>query len=92
MKFLITHFSLVSCYFIPLTSKYSPQHPVSFPGIALSVQRRDTGWTSGDRLPAEATNFSLVYSVQTGSGAHRASYPMSTEGCFPRGKAAVAWS
>jgi len=29
--------------------------------------------------------------VQTGSGAHPASYPMGTRGSFPRGKAAGAW-
>jgi hypothetical protein len=34
-------------------------------------------------------HFSLLHSVQTGSGAHRASYPVGTggEGCFARGKA-----
>jgi len=27
MKFLITQYSPASCHFIPLTYKYSPQHP-----------------------------------------------------------------
>jgi hypothetical protein len=31
------------------------------------------GWTAGVRFPAEARNFSLLHSVQTGSGAHPAS-------------------
>jgi hypothetical protein len=38
-----------------------------------------------------AGNFSLHHRrVQTGSGAHPASYPMSTRGSFPGGKAAGA--
>jgi len=41
---------------------------------------------------AEASNFSLHHSAQTGSGAHPASYPMETRGYFPGGKAAGAWS
>jgi hypothetical protein len=36
------------------------------------------------RFPAEARDFSLHYSVQTGSGAHPASYTMGTGGSFPR--------
>jgi hypothetical protein len=32
--------------------------------------------------------FSLLQSVQTDSGAHPASYPISTGGSFPRGRAA----
>jgi hypothetical protein len=28
MKFLIIQFSPTTCYFFPLLSKYSPQHPV----------------------------------------------------------------
>jgi hypothetical protein len=36
------------------------------------------------RKPAGAGNFSLRHSVQTGSGAHPASYPMGgTRGSFP---------
>jgi hypothetical protein len=40
------------------------------------------------RFPTGAGNFSLHHSVQTGSGAHAASYPMGTRGSFPRDKAA----
>jgi hypothetical protein len=43
---------------------------------------------SGFRILAEAGNFSLHHHVQTGSGAHRASYPMGTRGSLPGGKAA----
>jgi hypothetical protein len=37
-------------------------------------------------------DFSLLYSIQTDSGAYPASYLMGTGGRFPRGKAAGAWS
>jgi len=37
-----------------------------------------------------AGNFSLHHRVQTGSGAHPASYPMGIRGSFPGGKAAGA--
>jgi len=44
----------------------------------------------GVRIPAGAGNFSLRHRVQTGSGAHVASYPMGTWGSFPGRKAAGA--
>jgi hypothetical protein len=44
----------------------------------------------GVRFPVGAGNFLLLHRVQTGSGAHRASYPMGTGGYFPGGKAAGA--
>jgi hypothetical protein len=40
------------------------------------------------RIPAGAGNFSLHHRVQTGSGAHPASYPMGTKGSFSGGEAA----
>jgi hypothetical protein len=40
------------------------------------------GW-AGVRVPAGAGNFSLHHRVQTGSGVHKASYPMGTGGFFP---------
>jgi hypothetical protein len=36
----------------------------------------------------QGLNFSLLHNVQTGTGAHPASYRMGTAGCFPAGKAA----
>jgi hypothetical protein len=39
----------------------------------------------------QGKDFSLLHSVQTGSGAHAASYPVGTGGSFPRGKEAGAW-
>jgi hypothetical protein len=46
--------------------------------MAQSVQRWATGWTAGVRLLIEARHFSLLHTVQIGSGAHPASYPMGT--------------
>jgi hypothetical protein len=43
-------------------------------------------WTIGVRSPTEAEDFSSSLCVQTGSGAHPASRPMSTGGPFPGGK------
>jgi hypothetical protein len=48
------------------------------------------GW-SGFRVSAGAPYFSLLHHVQTGSGAHPASYPMDTRGSFPGDKTAKAW-
>jgi hypothetical protein len=41
--------------------------------------------TAGVRFPVEARYFSLLQSVQTGSGSHPASYPVSTGGLRGRG-------
>jgi hypothetical protein len=43
-------------------------------------------------FPAAAADFFLHHSVQNGSGAHPASYPMGTRGYVPGGKAVGAWS
>jgi hypothetical protein len=53
--------------------------------IALGYGLDDRG--SRVRFPAGAVHFSLHHRVQNGSGAHPASYPMSTRGSFPGGKA-----
>jgi hypothetical protein len=47
-------------------------------------------WMIGVRIPAGAGNYSLRHHVQTGSGAHLASYPMGTGGSSPEDKAAGA--
>jgi hypothetical protein len=44
------------------------------------------------RFPAGTGNFSLHRSVQNGSGAHPACYPVGTRSSFPGGKVAAAWS
>jgi hypothetical protein len=55
--------------------------------VAQSVQCLTTDWTAGVRSPTGAQDFSSTLCVQTGSGAHPASYTMGTGGSFPRGKA-----
>jgi hypothetical protein len=58
--------------------------------IALGYGLDDRG--SRVRFPAGAGNFSLHHRVQSGSGAHPASYPMGTGDSFSGGKAAGEWS
>jgi hypothetical protein len=55
--------------------------------VAQSVQCLTTDWTVGFRSPKRAEDFSSNPCVQTGSGAHPASYRMGAEGYFPGGKA-----
>jgi hypothetical protein len=54
--------------------------------LSQSVQRLATGWVTEN----SGEEFSLLHVVQTGSGAHPASFPMGTGGPFPGGKAAGA--
>jgi hypothetical protein len=56
------------------------------------LQRWDTGWMNGVWVPAGTGNFSLHQHVQTGSGAHPASYPIGKRRSFPECKAAGAWN
>jgi hypothetical protein len=55
--------------------------------VAQSVQCLTTDRTAGVLSPTEAEAFSSSLCVQTGSGAHPASYTMGTGGSFPEGKA-----
>jgi hypothetical protein len=56
--------------------------------VAQSAQLSlTTDRTAGVRSPTEAENFSNSFCVQTGSGAHPASYTVGTGASFPRGKA-----
>jgi hypothetical protein len=55
-------------------------------GIATGYGLNDRGFEVS--VPVGSRFFSLLLSVQTGSGAHPASYPMGTGGPFPAGKAA----
>jgi hypothetical protein len=45
---------------------------------------KTVSWKTGVRFPVGAGNFSLGHRVHIGSGAHRDSYTMGTEGYFPR--------
>jgi hypothetical protein len=53
---------------------------------------RATRWTTERSKfeSPEGQDFSFLHDVQTGSGAHPASYPMGTGCSFPGGKAAGA--
>jgi hypothetical protein len=55
-------------------------------GIAIGYGLDDRG--VGVRLPVVGSRITLLHVVQTGSGVHPASYPMSTRGSFPRVKRA----
>jgi hypothetical protein len=60
--------------------------------VGIVTGHRLDDWIIAIRFPAVAGNFSLQYCVQTGSGAHPASYPMGTGGSFPGSKVATVWS
>jgi hypothetical protein len=51
-------------------------------GVLINIVGIATGYDLGDRcsIPGRGRNFSLLHSVQTGSGAHPASSPMDTSG------------
>jgi hypothetical protein len=56
-------------------------------GISQSIYLR-AGWLEINSRQEQ--DFSLLHSVHTDSRAHPATYTMSTEGLFPRDKAAEA--
>jgi hypothetical protein len=66
------------------------KHFYEYQYVAQLVQRRPTGWVAGIRFPTGERDYSLLHSVQTGSGAHPASYPVGTGSSFPWTKAARA--
>jgi hypothetical protein len=57
-------------------------------GIATGLELDDR--MIAVRFSTGAGNFSLGHHVHTCSGAHPASYPLGTGGCYPWGKAARA--
>jgi hypothetical protein len=63
-----------------------------FAGITQSVQRLANGQDAegSDFESREGQDFSPLHAVQTGSGAHLASYPKGTGGSLPGGKEAGA--
>jgi hypothetical protein len=56
--------------------------------LVLKIRKQELRQWSGVRVPAGAGDFSFHHRVQTGSGAHPASYPMGTGASFRGGKAA----
>jgi hypothetical protein len=64
---------------------------INIPNAAKSVilhGARNCFYINFVRFPVGAGNFSLHHRVQNGSGAHPASYPVGTRGCFSGGKVA----
>jgi hypothetical protein len=59
---------------------------IAYLGVGIA-----TGWKTRVWFPT-VHDFSLLYSVQTGSGAHPAFYPMGIGGSYTGGKAGGAWS
>jgi hypothetical protein len=63
----------------------------AYGGVDDSVVGITTGWTiESDFESREGQEFFLLHVVQTGSGAHPASYTMGTGGSSSGGKAAGA--
>jgi hypothetical protein len=63
--------------------------------VAKSVQRLATGWMTERRSEFQSRSgqeCSFLHTVQTGCGAHTASYPMGTGDFFPGGNEAGPWS
>jgi hypothetical protein len=60
--------------------------------VSIALRYKANDRDSRVRFPAAAAagNFSLHHRVQSGSGAHPASYPMGTRVSLPGGKAAGA--
>jgi hypothetical protein len=77
---LLILFFFISAYIVCLSTR-------SGAGVAQSVQRLTTDWTTGVWSLADASDFSSSLAcVQTSSEAHTASYPMGTGGSFPGSK------
>jgi hypothetical protein len=57
------------------------------PTIPIIKRPRDRGL-----VPVGGDRFSLLRTSQTGTGSHLANHPMSSRGCFLRGKEAGTWS
>jgi hypothetical protein len=74
-RFSVSEFG-VSCSLLLLLSR-----------VAQSVYCLTMDWTAGVRSPTGAEDFSSNFCIQTGSGAHPASYTVGTGGSFPGGKA-----
>jgi hypothetical protein len=60
--------------------------------ISQSEQRLDYGLDDRGSIPAGERDLSFLHSIQIGSEAHLASYPLGTGRSFPGIKVAEAWS
>jgi hypothetical protein len=79
------------------TVRFVPWPPITEEAYLYTWKSRDssviqywgTAWMVGGSIPGRGWEF-FHHSVQTGPGAHPASYPVSTRGFFPGGKAVGA--
>jgi hypothetical protein len=94
---LISSFPPTSCRFIPVRPKYFSHYKetslISFikqiDHMKFTVSRGSsvgivTDWTAGVQYLAGERDLSVLHRVQTGSGAHPASYKTDTRGVVPR--------
>jgi hypothetical protein len=68
---------------ILLLNNYAKLQQKSVSRVDHSVQRLTKHWATGVRSPTEVEDFSSIICIQTGSGAHPASYTMGTGGSSP---------
>jgi hypothetical protein len=85
-----TLYARVGSYWYLFHGGYTWQFAVTSQ-IFSSIGHVQAGWL-GVWVLAGAGSFSLLHHIQPSSGAHPASYPMGTRGCFPGGKAVRVWS
>jgi hypothetical protein len=85
---LYRHTHFMTSWHRTLETSLLPQWPF----LEQSILWHPMGLTVGVQFPAEARDFSLLHSIQTGFVAHPASYPMGTGSSFPTGKVARVWS
>jgi hypothetical protein len=82
-KFMfLSHFRLES-YISRSTRPYLFEYHDTRAGIAQWYSTGLRAGRSGVRVPAGAGNFTLLHRLQTGSGAHTASYSVGTTNSFP---------
>jgi hypothetical protein len=72
-------------YINVLIHAFKPMNWDSWVSKLIEYRQNESGLILG-----RVKNFSLHHRIQTGSGAHPASYPMGTKGSFPGGKAVGA--
>jgi hypothetical protein len=82
-NFYIPYQTLCLCFFLSSV--------IMVPGTQWYSARLQAGWW-GVWVPAGTGKFSLHHHIQTGSGAHTASYTVGIRGSFPGGKASGSWS
>jgi hypothetical protein len=76
---------LSNSYLFRNQSALSPVHWLKYRRLDMHIVIMGTPHIqmAGVRFPAETENFSLRHRIQTGSGAHPASYPIGTGGSLP---------